>query len=72
MNKNLPVEIWDMIYVIRRREFKRRVYNFEKIFYYSVRFKYEVLNFTGIRWKVASWVAFRISNILGSDSYPNE
>lgn len=32
MNKNfpvLPVEIWDMIDVIRRREFKRRVAEFE-------------------------------------------
>ena len=29
MNKNLPVELWDMIEVERRRAFKRRVEEFE-------------------------------------------
>ena len=60
MNKNLPVEIWDMIYVIRRREFKRRVEEFEDKFEYSVGWKYQVLMFNGLGWIGASWVPFRL------------
>lgn len=45
MNKNLPVEIWDMIHVIRRREFRRRIVKFEEKFEYSVGWKNAVLVF---------------------------
>jgi len=45
MNKNLPVEIWDMIDVKRRRAFRLRVEEFENKFEYSVGWKKSVLEF---------------------------
>lgn len=39
MNKNLPIEIWDMINVIRRREFRRRVVEFNRVFMSNVIWK---------------------------------
>ena len=45
MNKNLPTEIWDMILVERRRNFRRRVEEFEEEFDYNVGWKNSVLGF---------------------------
>ena len=45
MNKNLPVEIWYMIEVERRRAFRLRVEEFEDKFEYSVGWKNAVLVF---------------------------
>ncbi len=45
MNKNLPMEIWAMIEVERRRAFRLRVEEFEAKFEYSVGWKNAVLEF---------------------------
>ena len=56
MNKNLPVEIWDMIEVERKKVFRKRVEEFEEKFEYSVGWKYQVL----VWWRGASCVPFRL------------
>ena len=78
MNINLPVEIWDMIYVIRRREFRKRIVDFNRVFMSNVIWKV----FFGYRsfWRretyhspsVYHFSAYTMSNVRFQHSYTHE
>lgn len=78
MNKNLPIEIWDMIHVIRRSEFRRRIEEFSAVFIKNVLWK-GFFNYRSF-WRRATFhspavyhfSAYTMSNVKFYSSYTHE